>query len=94
MLLTNPSAPVDDANARGDALRMRRLLIAIAGAYVLAALLTRLAEASGAWKRCGCEPNCWCKKPGLSLFRWVVPVSKHHLLSPADKQMLAEAQRS
>lgn len=24
-----------------------------------------------------CYPDCWCKKPGLSLFRWVDP-SGHH----------------
>ena len=71
---------------------MRRLLIGLVGLYVLAALLTTVAEKNGLWRRCGCEPECWCKKPGLSLFRWVVPKAKHYLLSPDDKRALAEAQ--
>lgn len=70
---------------------MRRIILGIIGLYVLAALVTTAAEKTGAWKRCGCEPECWCRKPGLSLFRWVVPVSKHHLLTAADKQLLAES---
>ncbi len=24
-------------------------------------------------RECGCRPDCWCKQPGLSLFRWVFP---------------------
>ena len=70
---------------------MRRLLIGLVGLYVLAAVLTTAAETSGMWRRCGCEPECWCKKPGLSLFRWVVPKATHHLLSPEDKRALAAA---
>jgi hypothetical protein len=70
---------------------MRRLLISLVGLYVLAAVLTTAAEQSGMWKRCGCEPECWCKKPGLSLFRWVVPQARHHRSSPDDKRAVAEA---
>ena len=22
---------------------------------------------------CQCDDDCWCKQPGLSLFRWVFP---------------------
>jgi hypothetical protein len=22
---------------------------------------------------CDCYADCWCKKPGLSIFRWVFP---------------------
>ena len=71
---------------------MRRLLLGLVGLYVLAAVLTTAAEKAGVWRRCGCEPECWCKKPGLSMFRWVTPKAKHHSLSPADKQALAEAE--
>lgn len=55
---------------------MRRLIYLILRLYLLAAIATRVAEASGHWRQCGCSPDCWCKKRGLSLFRWVVPV-KH-----------------
>ena len=27
---------------------------------------------------CSCYPDCWCKKPGLSLFRWVFPRFHHN----------------
>ena len=70
---------------------MKRILIGVVGLYLVAAIATSLAERSGAWKRCGCERSCWCKRPGLSLFRWVVPFRWHHLLSADDKRALAEA---
>jgi hypothetical protein len=28
---------------------------------------------------CPCEPTCWCKRPGLSFFRWVTPVRWHRV---------------
>jgi hypothetical protein len=70
---------------------IKRIVFAVVGLYLLAAIATTAAESSGLWRRCGCEPECWCKKPGLSLFRWVTPKRKHHLLSADDKRMLAEA---
>jgi hypothetical protein len=73
---------------------MKRIVLGLVGLYLLAALVTTAAKATGVWRRCGCEPECWCKKPGLRLFRWVTPKRKHHLLSPADKQMLEEARAS
>lgn len=51
---------------------MRRVLASLALLYLLAALMTRLAEATG-MRTCGCAADCWCKKPGLSAFRWVLP---------------------
>lgn len=33
--------------------------------------------AIGASRECGCRPECWCKKPGLRHFRWVLPFSLH-----------------
>lgn len=51
---------------------MRRLLVRLLGLYVLLAVIGHLAEAMGA-TRCGCSDACWCKRPGLSTFRWVLP---------------------
>jgi hypothetical protein len=69
---------------------MKRIILGIVGLYLLAAIVTTLLERSGSWKRCACEPECWCKKPGLSLFRWVSPKRTHHLMSPTDEEMVAE----
>jgi hypothetical protein len=71
---------------------MRRVILGLIGLHILAALATTAAEKTGGWRRCGCQSDCWCQKPGLSLFRWVVPKAKHHSVDPAEKQALAEAQ--
>jgi hypothetical protein len=74
---------------------VKRILIGVVGVYVLAAIVTTLAESTGLGRQCGCEPGCWCRRPGLRLFRWVTPKSNHHLVSAADKEMLAhQGQRS
>ena len=49
-----------------------RLLGAIAGLYLLLALLGRLIEMAGV-VRCGCGATCWCKRRVLKTFRWVLP---------------------
>jgi hypothetical protein len=74
---------------------MRRLIFLLLRLYLLAAIATRVAEASGLWRQCGCSPDCWCKKPGLSLFRWVVPMRHRSLDSEGeiDLRDLAEAPR-
>ena len=36
------------------------------------ALIGRFVEGMGA-VQCECAPDCWCRRPGLSLFRWVFP---------------------
>jgi hypothetical protein len=51
---------------------MKRLLVVAAGVYVGAALIAHLQERAGRIQ-CECLPECWCKRPGLSLFRWVFP---------------------
>lgn len=51
---------------------MRRAVVVLAGGYLLLAIGNKAAEAAGAIK-CGCAEDCWCKRPGLSLFRWVFP---------------------
>ena len=51
---------------------MGRLLRLAIPAYLGAAIMGRVMESRGAI-RCACRDDCWCKKPGLSLFRWVFP---------------------
>jgi hypothetical protein len=51
---------------------MKRVVMSLAIGYVVLALIGRAQEAAGL-RTCGCDPDCWCKKPGLSLFRWVFP---------------------
>lgn len=48
--------------------------------YLLFALIGRFVEGMGA-VQCGCEESCWCKKPILSTFRWVLPAA--HQFTPA-----------
>src|SRR5262245_8141355 len=70
---------------------MKRIILGIVGLYLLAAIFTTAAEATGHWRRCGCEPDCWCQKPGLRLFRWTTPKRAHHQVSAADKEQEAAA---
>jgi hypothetical protein len=56
---------------------VKRLLVALAIGYVVLALVSRAREAAGLLT-CSCYPDCWCKKPGLSLFRWVFPRFHHN----------------
>ena len=51
---------------------LMRTVEAIVIGYVLLALVTRAREAAGVYT-CGCDGDCWCRTPGLSLFRWVFP---------------------
>jgi hypothetical protein len=45
----------------------------VIGIYLGAALVTRGLEETGAVYRCGCAADCWCKRPSLTVFRWVFP---------------------
>jgi hypothetical protein len=47
---------------------MRRVLRLAVGAYLGAALIMLYRERIGRL-RCECLPDCWCKRPSLSLFR-------------------------
>lgn len=51
---------------------MRRIVFIAFGVYVALALLGRAFERSGSMT-CECREDWWCKRPGLSLFRWVFP---------------------
>jgi hypothetical protein len=55
---------------------MRRLLVRVAGLYLLFAVIGRFVEGMGA-VQCECAEDCWCKRPGGSLFRWVFPWGHH-----------------
>jgi len=70
---------------------VRRRIVRLGALYVVAAVVTRLAESTGAWRTCGCSSDCWCKKPGLSVFRWVTPVARHRSVDPAKKQASGHA---
>lgn len=52
---------------------MKRLLTKAAQLFLLFAVIGQFVERMGAVE-CGCRADCWCKQPGLSLFRWVVPI--------------------
>jgi len=64
---------------------VKRLLFALAIGYVVLALVSRAKEAAGLLT-CSCYPDCWCQKPGLSLFRWVFPRFHHNPEIEAWKQ--------
>jgi len=51
----------------------RRVLPLFAALYLGAALIGHARERRGAIA-CECQDGCWCKKPGLRLFRWVLPL--------------------
>jgi hypothetical protein len=57
---------------------MRRVVLSLALGYVALAFVTRAQEAAGL-RTCTCYPDCWCQKPGLSLFRWVFPRFHHEM---------------
>jgi hypothetical protein len=40
--------------------------------FLFFAIFGHFLERVGA-THCGCAPDCWCKPPGLALFRWVIP---------------------
>ena len=51
---------------------MKRVLV-ITGVYLAMAALGHARERAGS-ATCGCQSDCWCKRPGLRVFRWVFPV--------------------
>lgn len=51
---------------------MRRTVGWVFGVYVLFAVIGRFVEGMGA-VRCECSDDCWCRRSGLSVFRWVIP---------------------
>lgn len=51
---------------------MTQALLMLVGLFLLLASANRVAERLGVM-RCECDQGCWCRRPGLSLFRWVFP---------------------
>jgi hypothetical protein len=51
---------------------LKRGLLLVGALYLAAALIGHLQERGGAIS-CECREDCWCKKPGLRLFRWAFP---------------------
>jgi len=67
---------------------MRRVVLTVVAAYLLLAIGTRAAEELGVGQpryRCACAETCWCKQPGLSLFRWVTPGPWHDIAHDAEE---------
>ena len=62
---------------------MKKLLVLAGLVLGLAAINARI-DAS---RECGCQPDCWCKQPGLRRFRWVLPFS-HKAVSPGWKRQM------
>jgi hypothetical protein len=60
---------------------MKRALKLMAFGYVAAGLIALGLERAGFYG-CACEPECWCKQPGLNVFRWVFP--RFHRLRPSS----------
>jgi hypothetical protein len=74
---------------------VRRKLLILVGLYLLAAVCTWTAEAlglggEGSRIRCACDDSCWCKRPGLALFRWVTPAPWHHIGHTPEEKRAAE----
>jgi hypothetical protein len=64
---------------------VRRLTRSLLFGLLLVGGLTLALERAGIERfRCACSSDCWCKRPGLSLFRWITPgrwhsIDVHHL---------------
>jgi hypothetical protein len=56
---------------------MKRIVLPLVIGYLALAVASRAREAAGLLA-CDCYPDCWCRKPGLSLFRWVFPRFHHN----------------
>ncbi|MEP6658611.1 MAG: hypothetical protein ABJD24_01690 [Acidimicrobiales bacterium] len=67
---------------------MKHILLRGLSLYVLFAIIGRFVEGMGAVE-CGCKPECWCKRPLLSTFRWVFPF--RHQCWTADEKTVADA---
>jgi hypothetical protein len=60
---------------------IKRIAIGAVGMYLLFAIIGRFVEEMGA-AQCGCRPDCWCQRRGLSTFRWVFPF--RHSMWPTE----------
>ena len=68
------SRTVDAPLAKDYSRRMRQRALVLVGTFWIgAALIGHAKERRGA-VTCECQDDCWCKKPGVDLFRWVLPI--------------------
>ena len=51
---------------------MKRVLGLAVGGYLVAGVVGLVRERMGLIA-CGCARDCWCRQPGLGVFRWVFP---------------------
>lgn len=51
---------------------MKRVVGRLLALYLLFALIGKVLERLGV-SRCHCSADCWCRRPGLSVFRWAFP---------------------
>ena len=54
--------------------RMRQRVLLLVGTFWLSAALIGHAKERRGAITCECQGDCWCKKPGVNLFRWVLPI--------------------
>ena len=74
---------------------VRRILLGAVAAVLLLAVGTRAADAlgiGGPRLRCGCTETCWCKRPGLTVFRWATPAGWHHIGLTAEEKQYRHSQ--
>lgn len=65
---------------------MKLVVQVLVGAFLLLAVGNKVAEAAGA-RRCHCAANCWCRRPVISLFRWVLPWHKNSVEEHPEHSM-------
>jgi hypothetical protein len=61
---------------------MKRTVVLFGAMLLLAGIASRVLEARGLY-RCEREEDPWCKRPGFSLFRWVIP--RWHKVAPSER---------
>ena len=71
---------------------VKKVVAVVVLSYVGLALYCRAREVAGLL-RCDCYPDCWCRKPGLSIFRWVFPRYHHKPGIDAWKEQHPEESR-
>jgi hypothetical protein len=69
---------------------VRKVALSLVLGYLVLALISRAQEAAG-HMTCDCDPDCWCRKRGLSLFRWVFPRFHHNPGFDASEKRRLEA---
>jgi len=56
---------------------VKKVVFSLVLGYLVLALASRAKESAGLLT-CDCYQDCWCRRPGLSLFRWVFPRFHHN----------------